>query len=320
VTLLAGTGDSSTATAPAGGDGFTYRSAKRTCVTARDCCTGPTFAIDAIAAGKQAAISIHRFVHPGQSLTIGREPREYVETRQKERGIDDYDHTPRQKPEHAGQQGAARPAPSATYAARSRPKQVQKGTARASAAESRWSIRICASAAAVHHEMKFDAIHLVRRYDGAGVEFTEMKPVFIKQILKRKGKIMIKKSSAAWAQSTRKQHARTGHRIRNSKARLRRCRRKRLELRDIASVVVEVGEASTIVPRYLKECWPAATDGTEMERAQRSKSRLSLQGRMQKMRHGLRVPQKQPRLPQLRRVGMRHGDGQEFNIKEIVVV
>ena len=38
-----------------------------------------------------------------------------------------------------------------------------------------------------------------------------------------------------------------------------------LRLRDIASVVVEVGEASTIVPRYLKECWPAATDGTEME-------------------------------------------------------
>ena len=38
-----------------------------------------------------------------------------------------------------------------------------------------------------------------------------------------------------------------------------------LRLRDIACVVVEVGEASTIVPRYLKECWPAATDGTEME-------------------------------------------------------
>ena len=38
-----------------------------------------------------------------------------------------------------------------------------------------------------------------------------------------------------------------------------------LSLRDIAQVVVEVGEASTIVPRYLKECWPAATDGTEME-------------------------------------------------------
>ena len=41
-----------------------------------------------------------------------------------------------------------------------------------------------------------------------------------------------------------------------------------LALSDIAQVVVEVGEASTIVPRYLKECWPAATDGTEMESAE----------------------------------------------------
>lgn len=40
-----------------------------------------------------------------------------------------------------------------------------------------------------------------------------------------------------------------------------------LRLCDVASVVVEVGEASTIVPRYLQECWPAATDGTEMENA-----------------------------------------------------
>ncbi|WP_394925923.1 hydrogenase maturation nickel metallochaperone HypA [uncultured Robinsoniella sp.] len=40
-----------------------------------------------------------------------------------------------------------------------------------------------------------------------------------------------------------------------------------LELPDIAAVVVEVGEASTIVPKYLKECWPAAIDGTDMEDA-----------------------------------------------------
>ena len=44
---------------------------------------------------------------------------------------------------------------------------------------------------------KFDAIHLVRRYDGAGVEFTEMKPVVIRQVLKRKGKIAIKKVKRA---------------------------------------------------------------------------------------------------------------------------
>jgi len=42
-----------------------------------DVVTGPKFAIDAIAAGKEAAVSIHRFVHEGQSQTIGRDPRDY---------------------------------------------------------------------------------------------------------------------------------------------------------------------------------------------------------------------------------------------------
>ena len=38
-----------------------------------------------------------------------------------------------------------------------------------------------------------------------------------------------------------------------------------INAKDIAKVVVEVGEASTIIPRYLHECWPAAFDGTAME-------------------------------------------------------
>ena len=41
--------------------------------------TGPKFVIDAIAAGKEAAISLHRYVHEGQSLTIGRNRRVYPE-------------------------------------------------------------------------------------------------------------------------------------------------------------------------------------------------------------------------------------------------
>ena len=44
-----------------------------------DVYTGPRFAIDAIAAGKQGAISIHRFVQPNTSLTIGRNRRDFYE-------------------------------------------------------------------------------------------------------------------------------------------------------------------------------------------------------------------------------------------------
>ena len=38
-----------------------------------------SFAIDAIAAGKQGAVSIHRFVQPNTSMTIGRNRREFFE-------------------------------------------------------------------------------------------------------------------------------------------------------------------------------------------------------------------------------------------------
>ena len=33
----------------------------------------------------------------------------------------------------------------------------------------------------------------------------------------------------------------------------------------VAAVVLDVGEASTVVPKYMKECWPAAVDRTEYE-------------------------------------------------------
>ncbi len=42
-----------------------------------DVVTGPRTAIQAIAAGKQAAISIHRYVHAGQTLNLGRDHRDY---------------------------------------------------------------------------------------------------------------------------------------------------------------------------------------------------------------------------------------------------
>ena len=58
-------------------DALTYQSAQPDIFVGGDVYTGPKFAIDAIAAGKEAAISLHRFVHEGQTLTMGRDKREY---------------------------------------------------------------------------------------------------------------------------------------------------------------------------------------------------------------------------------------------------
>lgn len=60
---------------------------------------GARFAIDAIAEGKKGAESMHRFVHEGQSLTIGRDLREFIELDKDDITIPDgYDHSARNIP------------------------------------------------------------------------------------------------------------------------------------------------------------------------------------------------------------------------------
>lgn len=81
-------------------DPVTYQTAEPDIFVGGDVYTGPKFAIDAIAAGKEASVSIHRFVHEGQSLTIGRNLRQYIELDKKNLDIaeDSYDNSSRQVP------------------------------------------------------------------------------------------------------------------------------------------------------------------------------------------------------------------------------
>ena len=67
---------------------------RETCATAvadvfagGDVVTGPRYAVNAIAAGKQAAVSIHRAVHAGQHLTLGRDHRDYKGLSRKDAAI-----------------------------------------------------------------------------------------------------------------------------------------------------------------------------------------------------------------------------------------
>ncbi|MDD6505282.1 MAG: FAD-dependent oxidoreductase [Lachnospiraceae bacterium] len=79
-------------------DKVTYQTTVDDIFVGGDVLTGPKFAIDAIAAGKQAAISIHRFVQPGSTLTIGRDPNYYVELDKNDILVENYDNTGRQIP------------------------------------------------------------------------------------------------------------------------------------------------------------------------------------------------------------------------------
>jgi NADPH-dependent glutamate synthase beta subunit-like oxidoreductase/Fe-S-cluster-containing hydrogenase component 2 len=77
-------------------DPVTYQTDEPDVFVGGDVYTGPKFAIDAIAAGKEGAISIHRYVQPGTSLTIGRDKRYYVELDKDNIVIESYDNAKRQ--------------------------------------------------------------------------------------------------------------------------------------------------------------------------------------------------------------------------------
>ncbi len=79
-------------------DALTYQTAEPDIFVGGDVYTGPRFAIDAIAAGKQGAISIHRFVQPHSSLTIGRNRNDFIELDKENIQVENYDNASRQIP------------------------------------------------------------------------------------------------------------------------------------------------------------------------------------------------------------------------------
>ncbi len=79
-------------------DTLTYQTAEPDIFVGGDVYTGPKFAIDAIAAGKEGAISIHRFVQPHSSLTIGRNRRDFIELNKDDILVENYDNSSRQIP------------------------------------------------------------------------------------------------------------------------------------------------------------------------------------------------------------------------------
>ncbi len=81
-------------------DPQTYQTAQPDVFIGGDVYTGPRFVIDAIAAGHEAAISLHRFVQKGSSLTVSRNQRHYVELDKDSISLNpgDYDHAGREIP------------------------------------------------------------------------------------------------------------------------------------------------------------------------------------------------------------------------------
>lgn len=79
-------------------DPVTFQTSVKDIFVGGDIHHGAKFAIDAIAEGKLASESMHRYVHAGQSLTIGRDLRQFTELNKDEAVIEGYDNAKRQMP------------------------------------------------------------------------------------------------------------------------------------------------------------------------------------------------------------------------------
>ncbi|HHV11826.1 MAG TPA: FAD-dependent oxidoreductase [Clostridiales bacterium] len=173
-------------------DDTTYQTGQPDVFAGGDAVTGPRFAIDAIAAGKQAAISIHRFVQVGQDLLIGRSRRQYIELDKRAVIIDSFDTTPRQRAAKIDGQEAKKTFRDIRAALTE--EQMKKETERClGCGATVVDEYMCVGCGMCATKCKFGAITLERVYDGKGVEFLGIKKAILPHVIKRKVKITAKK-------------------------------------------------------------------------------------------------------------------------------
>ena len=172
-------------------DALTYQTAQPDIFVGGDCYTGPKFAIDAIAAGKEAAISLHRFVHPGQTLTAGRDRRVYRALDKKHVLLEtagfDKDH--RQMPGYNAAKAKTFSDARVTFTE----EQVKKECARClGCGATKVDSYLCIGCGLCTTKCKFDAIHLKKVRDWHAGSYETMPIKVAEGVVKRAGSIVKK--------------------------------------------------------------------------------------------------------------------------------
>lgn len=179
-------------------DPLTFQTEQPDIFAGGDVYTGPLFAIDAIAAGKEGAVSIHRFVHDGQSLTIGRNRREFIQLDKDSLEIpkESYNNWVRQRPGH--KEGVD---PKRTFSDTRLPfteEQVKAETARClGCGASVVDFNRCIGCGVCTTKCEFDAIHLNRELPDASrmVRSEDKMKKILPYALKRQIKIIRNKET-----------------------------------------------------------------------------------------------------------------------------
>ncbi len=138
-------------------DKLTYQTAEPDIFVGGDVYTGPKFVIDAVAQGKEAAESLHRFVQHGH-MTIGRNRRDFIELDKSDIKVESYDTSSRQVPGTAAREDKFK-----EYELTLTEEQVRRETARClSCGASVVDENRCIGCGICTTKCGFDAIHLHR--------------------------------------------------------------------------------------------------------------------------------------------------------------
>ena len=170
-------------------DPKTHQTAQPDIFVGGDVYTGPKFAIDAIAAGHEAAVSIHRFVQDA-TLTIGRNPRSYRELNKDDVDFGSYDTASRGDAVHDYEREKAEPF--REYVKTFTEEQVRAETARClGCGASVVDENKCIGCGLCTTKCAFDAIHLHREHPECStmVRYEKKIPSLAKYALKREIKI-----------------------------------------------------------------------------------------------------------------------------------
>ena len=174
-------------------DSWTYQTAEPDIFVGGDIYTGPKFVIDAIAAGKEGADSLHRFVHEGHSLTLGRVRRDNFKFIDKDNiliPLGGFDSASRNR--HGVDESKVK-----TFRDERLPfteEQVKAEAARClKCGAAVVDTNICIGCGLCTTRCKFDAIHLHRQYDAWGVPYEKLVGHVLKTTAQKVGRRIVKK-------------------------------------------------------------------------------------------------------------------------------
>ena len=174
-------------------DELSYQTGEPDVFAGGDVVTGPAFVIHAIAAGKEGAISIHRYVHPGQTQNLGRDRRVFssLDKTKAALALGGYDAAPRQKTADASAAKAKSTMSDlrGTFTEEQMKKETERclGCGAVVLDEER-----CVGCGICTTKCKFDAIKLVWVDEFVSPKVEKLAPHIIAGMAKRGGKIAVK--------------------------------------------------------------------------------------------------------------------------------